>query len=203
MTDKSILFLGKKNDAHTLKALRHLKFLFNDVTACLGVWGQNLPEAATYWQGDIIVSYLSSWIVPQYLLDKARIAAINFHPATPSYPGVGPCCFALYENATTYGSTCHHMDKLVDTGSIIKVSTFPIYPCDSLATPVTRACDYQLCLFYEIADLLYSEQELPSSRTAWSRKPVTKKELDDLANITPEMNPDEVKRRIRATLFKA
>ena len=89
MTDKSILFLGKKNDAHTLKALRHLKFLFNDVTACLGVWGQNLPEAATYWQGDIIVSYLSSWIVPQYLLDKARIAAISFIPPRLAIPGWG------------------------------------------------------------------------------------------------------------------
>lgn len=202
MIDKSVLFLGKKNDGHTLKALEYLNLLFKDVTSCLGVWGQELPEAASYWQGDIIISYLSRWVVPQYLLDKAKEVAVNFHPATPDYPGIGCINFAIYEDAKVYGSTCHHMDKKVDTGSVIKVSKFPIYPSDTVETLLARTYDYQLCLFYEIVDILYSGKELPSSDAVWSRKPFSRKEFDDLNKITPNMNNDEIKKRIRATLFK-
>ena len=125
MKKKNILFLGKKNDAYTLKALEHLKLLFSDVTSCLGVWGQKLPEEASCWSGDIIISYLSRWVIPEYLLTKAKDMAINFHPATPDYPGIGCINFALYECAPVYGATCHHMNKQVDTGNIIRVERFP------------------------------------------------------------------------------
>ena len=54
------------------------------------------PKEAKKWQGDYIISYLSRWIVPSYLLNNAKIASFNFHPASPEYPGIGCNNFALY-----------------------------------------------------------------------------------------------------------
>ena len=163
MKKKNILFLGKKNDAYTLRALEHLKLLFSDVTCCLGVWGQKLPKEASCWSGDIIISYLSRWVVPEYLLTKAKDMAINFHPATPDYPGVGCINFALYECASVYGATCHHMNKQVDTGNIIRVERFPVYPSDNVETLLTRTYDHQLCLFSDIIGRIYCCKPLPKS----------------------------------------
>ncbi|MBM3938784.1 MAG: hypothetical protein FJ333_09070 [Sphingomonadales bacterium] len=201
MKKKSVLFLGKKNDAHTLRALEHLELLFSDITSCLGVWGQKLPEEASYWSGDIIISYLSRWVVPQYLLEKAKDMAINFHPATPDYPGIGCINFALYECATVYGATCHHMNKQVDTGDIIRVERFPVYPSDSVGTLLERTYDHQLCLFYNIVGSIYSGKPLPKSEEVWARKPFSRKEFNELSVITQDMDADEIKKRIRATLY--
>ena len=202
MKKKNILFLGKKNDAYTLRALEHLKLLFSDVTSCLGVWGQKLPKEASCWSGDIIISYLSRWVVPEYLLTKAKDMAINFHPATPDYPGVGCINFALYECASVYGATCHHMNKQVDTGDIIRVERFPVYPSDNVETLLTRTYDHQLCLFYDIIGRIYCCKPLPKSTEMWARTPFSRKEFNELSVITQDMDNDEIKKRMRATLYR-
>ena len=202
MKKKNVLFLGKKNDDYTLRALEHLRLLFSDITCCLGVWGQKLPEEASNWSGDIIISYLSRWIVPQHLLKRAKDMAINFHPATPNYPGIGCINFALYECASTYGATCHHMNKQVDTGEIIRVDRFPVYPSDSVETLLTRTYDHQLCLFYDIVDEIYSGKPLPESKEVWTRAPFSRKEFNELSVITQDMDAKEIKKRIRATLYR-
>ena len=117
---KNVLFLGK-ND-YTLRALEHLRLLFSDIT-WFGVWGQKLPEEASNWSGDIIF-LLIKMDCPSASIKRAKDMAINFHPATPNYPGIGCINFALYECASTYGATCHHMNKQVDTGEIIRVDRF-------------------------------------------------------------------------------
>ena len=104
-----VLFLSKKNDIHSEKALAHLNQLGWDVSSYFGDWGDNIPTSLLNWQGDLIVSYLSRWIVPQSLLSRAKVGAINFHPAPPEYPGIGCINFALYNNEGTFGVTCHHM----------------------------------------------------------------------------------------------
>src|SRR4051794_26217032 len=115
----SVLFLGKKNDEHCQQALQFCKSSFAEVTSHLGVWKEPLPAEVRSWSGDLIVSYLSRWVVPDEVLRKAKVAAINFHPASPDYPGIGCNNFALYDEATQYGVTCHHMAPTVDTGAII------------------------------------------------------------------------------------
>ena len=98
----SILFLGKKKDEHVEKALNFCHTHITDVTVFLGEWGDPLPQDIDDWNGDYIISYLSRWIVPEYILKKAKVAAINFHPASPDYPGFGPNNFALYDYTLTY-----------------------------------------------------------------------------------------------------
>jgi methionyl-tRNA formyltransferase len=198
----SILFLGKEEDPYCAKALEFCQANFREVTACLGVWGDPLPREAAEWQGDYIISYLSRWVVPDSLLRKANIAAINFHPASPDYPGIGCNNFALYENAAEYGVTCHHMAPKVDTGEIVAVRRFPIFPSDDVASLLSRTYEHQLELFYEVVSEIVSGQPLPISDEKWTRKPFTRKEFNQLFIITPDMNQEEIAKRIRAVKFK-
>lgn len=198
----SILFLGKKEDEHCAEALKFCQTNFNNVTACLGVWGEPLPQSASKWEGDYIISYLSRWVVPEGLIEKAKGAAFNFHPAPPEYPGIGCNNFALYEDATEYGVTCHHMEKTVDTGDIIAVKRFPISPTDDVASLLDRTYNIQLELFIEIVGGIASGKPLPTSDEKWTRKPFTRKEFNQLFLITPDMSREEIARRVRAVNYK-
>jgi methionyl-tRNA formyltransferase len=196
----SILFLGKAHDEHCARALAFARQHF-DVTAGLGVWGDPLPQAALTWAGDYIISYLSRWVVPRWLLHRSRVAAINFHPAPPEYPGAGCNNFALYDGATVYGVTCHYMAPAVDTGPIIAVKRFAIYPSDDVASLLARSYDQQLVLYYEIMELLIAGAQLPRSAAIWTREAYRKADIDLLATITGDMDREEIARRVRATTF--
>ncbi|RME87176.1 MAG: hypothetical protein D6770_09990 [Anaerolineae bacterium] len=200
-SDASILFLGKAEDPYCARALDFCRRNFRHVVHCLGKWGDPLPEAARNWEGDYIVSYLSRWVVPPDLLRRARKAAFNFHPAPPEYPGIGCNNFALYEGATEYGVTCHHMAAKVDTGPIIAVRRFPIYPTDDVASLLQRTYDHQIVLFYEIMSLILAGKELPRSEETWTRPPFTRKQFNELFRITPDMDADEIARRVRAVSY--
>jgi len=197
-----ILFLGKKDDNHTLRALEFLRLYFLDVTSCLGRWGNPLPDEAKDWKGDIIISYLSRWVVPEFVIANAGIAAINFHPGPPEYPGIGCNNFALYNSEKEYGVTCHHMSKDVDTGKIIAVKRFAVMPKDNVESLLSRTYDYQLCLFYEEIFKFITSGHFSMSEETWGRLPYTRKEFNELFEIAVDMNEEEIARRVRAVSFK-
>ena len=145
------------------------------------------------------MSYLSRWIVPTEVLAAARLAAINFHPGPPEYPGTGCVNFALYEEADQYGVTCHHMEPAVDTGDLVAVRRFPVLPTDDVASLLARTHDHLLVLFYEIVSKIATGRPLSQCGEGWTRKPFTRRELDDLSRISPEMGLEEITRRIRAS----
>ena len=198
----SILFLGKKDDECCNEALTFIKDSFSDVTYYLGKRDNPLPEDTEGWNGDYIISYLSPWVVPKSVLKKCRIAAINFHPATPNYPGVGCTNFALYEEAEEYGVTCHYMEAKVDTGKIIAVKRFPITKDDDVNSLTKRTYDFQLVLFYEILDKILNDRSMQTSIEKWTRKAFTRAELNALSIIDPSMTKKEIEKRIRATSYK-
>ncbi len=99
----SLLFLGKTDDPYCARALEFCQENFAQVSYSLGKWGDPLSDDIRRWEGDYIISFLSRWVVPEEILKHARKAAINFHPASPEYPGIGCNNFALYENAKEYG----------------------------------------------------------------------------------------------------
>ncbi len=199
--DFSLLFLGKAGDPDCARALEYSQRHFAKVAYCLGRWGDPLPDEIRRWEGDYIISYLSRWVVPDDLLKRARKAAINFHPASPEYPGIGCNNFALYENARQYGVTCHHMAAKVDTGGIIAVKRFPVYAEDDVAALLKRTYEHQIALFLEIAQLLAEGRELPVSDETWTRPPFTRQQFNELFKITPDMSKDEIARRVRALSF--
>ena len=175
---------------------------FELVECYLNQWGDRLPENIGQCDCDYIISYLSTWVIPEYVLKIAKVAAINFHPGSPDYPGIGCTNFALYDNVEEYGVTCHHMFSKIDTGTIISCKYFPVSPMDNMASVISRAYDLQLELFFEIMTVILNGKQLPKTEEQWKRKPFTRKELTELARITPNMSKDEVARVIRATSYK-
>ena len=58
-----------------------------------------------------------------------------------------------------------------------------------------------MILFYEIINTIINDKELPVSNERWTRKPYTRKEFNELMTITPDMDNEELRKRIRATSF--
>lgn len=193
----AVLFLGKADDAHTALALEYCRANLPRVSAWLGKWGDPLPAAAAQWSGDLIISYLSRWIVPGDLLARTRLA-LNFHPGPPEYPGYGCNNFAIYDGVADYGVTCHHMVRRVDTGPIVAVHRFPVLAADNAGTLLKRAYDVQLALFREVVGRIIRGEALPASGESWTRKPYTREQFAALARLTPDLSAEELARRRRA-----
>lgn len=197
----SILFLGKKDDPFTLAALGQWTDCFQNVESHLGGWGEPFPKSLKVWEGDYIISFLSRWVVPKWLLERAEMAALNFHPAPPEYPGIGCNNFALYDNAREYGTTCHHMAPTLDSGPIVAVRRFAVLPDDNVESLLKRTYEHQLDLHKEVVDLVVEGKPLFTSTETWKRKAYTRTEFNELCRITPDMDREEMARRIRATSF--
>ena len=200
-SNASVLFLGKAGDPFSERALAFCRLAFTDVSGHLSSWGDPMPDAVQQWEGDYIVSYLSRWIIKNPLLGRARKAAINFHPASPDYPGIGCNNFALYDDADEYGATCHHMDETVDTGALIAVRRFPVFPDDDVASILARTYDHMFQLFLEVLGGIAKGDPMPEEPGGWTRRPYTRKEFDALFEIRPDMSEDEVRRRVRAVSY--
>jgi methionyl-tRNA formyltransferase len=200
--DLQVLFLRKKDNEYAQRAEDFIRSHFPDATIFSGGRKDKLPDNVLNWKGDLMISFISSWIYPQTLLDNAGYAAINFHPGSPEYPGTGCTNFAVYNDEKEYGITCHHMNVTVDTGSIIQVKRFPIKEEDTVFT-LTQQC-YQLIeeSFYEMMGLIIERKPLPLTNEAWKRKPYTRKQLDELCHIQPGMSEEEINKRIKATTYK-
>lgn len=196
-----ILFIGKKHDQNAKLASEYLKQIFPNAHIVFGVRGEKFPEDLPWWKGDYIFSYLSPWIIPKGLLERAEMGAINWHPGPPEYPGIGCTNFAIYNNEKEFGITCHYMLDKVDTGKIVEVKRFSILENDTVFS-ITQKC-YLLILnsFFRIVENISNNKPLPMSNEDWQRKPYTRKELDELSEIKPDMTIDEIEKRIKATTY--
>lgn len=202
MKNIRVLFFGKKSDSYCCKALEFCSKNFIGVEYYLGGWKDSFPIKKSEWEGDLIISYLSRWIIPENLLKKAKIAAVNFHPASPEFPGAGCFNFALYNNSKEYGVTCHHMEPKVDTGKIIATKRFEIDKSYSLEDIINKTHFILNNFFYEVMKYFLDTGTFPESRESWSRKPYKIKQVDELSFIKPDMPKKEIERRIRATNYR-
>ncbi|MEK7226298.1 MAG: formyltransferase family protein [Bacteroidota bacterium] len=200
--DFRILFLRKRDNQYAQRAEDFVRKNFQQSLVFTGGRKDKLPDEVLNWKGDLFISFISSWIYPKQLLSSASIAAINFHPGSPEYPGTGCTNFAIYNGEKEYGVTCHHMNAGVDSGNIIAVKRFPVTDQDTVYK-VTQDC-YKLIeeMFYEIMNGFLKGQPFPVSSEKWKRKPYTRKQLDELCHIRPEMSEEEIKKRIKATTYK-
>lgn len=204
MTD--VLFFGRKDCAGTQAALRCLQDAGCKVMFVQSAGkGERLPDVARMWTGDYIFCYRSFYILDAALIAQARIAAINFHPAPPEYPGSGCINFALYDDVAAFGVTAHLMNAQVDSGQILRVDRFPVLPQDNIASLLDRTHQALTTLFLEVvADLLAKGPDhivalrAASQGEAWRGKARRMKELDALQIVTPDMSEEELTRRIRA-----
>lgn len=165
-----------------------------------GRLGDPLPAFPGVPAAGAILSFISPWIVPAEWLEQSALS-VNFHPGSCDYPGIGCYNFALYEKAPEFGAVCHHMLPAVDSGEVISETLFPVFPHDSVETLKLRTMVTMLAMFHQIVCLLAQGAPLPVNARQWQRKPFTRRQLNALCEITPEMSEDEKSRRIRATTY--
>lgn len=196
-----ILFITTKKDPHAKIASDYLKQIFPKAEIVFGVQGEKFPEDLPWWKGDYIFSYLSPWIIPNSLLERAEKGAINWHIGTTEYPGIGSANFAIYNKEKEFGITCHHIPSKNNEGKIIETERFAILEKDTVFT-ITQKC-YSLILnsFYRLVEKISNGELLPTSDEVWKRKPITRNELDLLSEIKPDMTNDEIEKRIIATTY--
>jgi len=179
--------------------VQYLKEKFISVDIYIGKIGDKFPlyKDKNY---DIILSYLSPWIVPEHYINSAKIA-LNFHPGPPEYPGIGCFNFALYDGIDTYGVTCHHMKAKVDSGAIVDVKRFSVIKDETVLSLSLKSYSYMQSLFFEVVDILSSGTRLHESPEKWSRSPYTRKDLEQLCIIKKDQPIEEILRRVKATTY--
>jgi methionyl-tRNA formyltransferase len=93
------------------------------------------------------------------------------------------------------------MVQKVDRGAIIEERRFPVLSGETVETLKYRTMIVMLALYHDILSGVAAGRPLPSSAGGWSRVPFTRAQLEELCMITPAMTPDEINRRIRATVY--
>ena len=207
---KRVLFFGRAKCSATEDLLKKLVRYDFDVTFIKSRnRGEKLPEDVYWWEGEYIVCFRSLYVLPKRLIDKASIAAINFHPAPPEYPGSGCINFALYDEVNEYGVTAHVMNELVDNGQILEVRRFPVTLHDNLATVLSRTHSELFNLCSDFISGLYSngenflKEKMEASETeVWRGNARLLNELDELQTIDTTVSEKELKRIIRATYIE-
>lgn len=197
----SILFIGKNQDPFSLQAATYLTEKFPDANVVWSSKSTPIPKELYSWKGEYLFSYLSQWIIPKPILDNVQHSAINWHPGSPDYPGIGCTNFAIYNEEKEFGITCHHMNPKVDTGKIIDVRYFPISENETVKSLTIKCYAHILASFLTILDHIESGKDLPQSDLNWTRKPYTRKQLNALCELKLDMDEIEVARRIKATTF--
>ena len=155
---------------------------------------------------DFIISYRSSIILKNKDISLAKIAAINLHPGSPKYRGIGCLNYALYNNEKKYGFTIHLINKKIDYGKILFVKYFFIKKSDTVASLLEKT--HKQCIKYSkvfFKDILKDASRInfykkKFNNEKWSKIIKNKKKLNKFYRIT-NFDVKEVDRKVRATEF--
>ncbi len=157
---------------------------------------------------DYIFCFRSYYILKKEFLKKCKKAAINFHPGTPKYRGIGCVNFALLNNEKYYGCTAHIINQKIDNGKILSVKKFKVRINDNVQSCLEKT--YKL-MFKQakitINLLLKNENNLArliqkNKRIKWSKKITTKKDLEKIYLIKKNISKKDFSKQIRATKTK-
>lgn len=165
----------------------------------LHVHSRETLDAAFATPVQLLISFGTSVIVPEAILLRPGLMAVNIHAASPEYPGRDPHHFAVFDGVIEYGATMHIMTRQVDAGPIIDVERFAVERDCPPVELLRRANEAGFVLLRRMFDSLRSSGRLPEPITAaWGTHRYTRSEFLELARIDCGMSADEVQRRLRA-----
>ena len=147
---------------------------------------------------DVLISYSHSIIFSQEVIEKIMIG-YNIHAGSPDFPGRDPHHWAVYTEAKKFGVVVHHIDKLVDSGSIVDIELFNIKektsPKDLLFKADIIAEKLIVKLIHNLSLGVYPKQ---LKEVKWSRIKKSRKDFLDKCFINHNMQLEELDRRIKA-----
>lgn len=194
MTDRTDLADPAKAFASALFDLRHASRHARDektfpAAAAAAVSGGDV---------DVLLNFLAPMIVPSRVLEGVRREAINFHPATPDWPGIGSASYALYRGDAEFGVTAHRMTATIDGGEIVRVMRFPVEREDTCETLFDRALGHSVGVFRDVCEELARNGRLQPSGDRWARPAITRREFERWMLLSPDDAREEVARKVRA-----
>ena len=204
-----VLFFGRKKDIYTNKIEKFLKKKKCIIKKFYCENSSDIPNTQILkWKGDLIVCFRSFYILKKSLLKKAKYGGINFHPAPPSYRGVGTANFALYNKEKNFGVTAHLINEKIDDGKILNVKKFNIKKTDNLKSLLNKAYEHQILQAYALLENLiktnfaYNIHIKKFRNIKWSKKIYTRKKLNKLYEIKMSIDKPALKKKLRATIYK-
>ena len=150
----SVIFFGRKNcifskKLHILLKKNSKKLLY--VENLNKNKKNHLNKISNF---DYLFSFRSYQILKRQTLKKINNLAINFHPGSPKYRGIGCTNFAIYNNEKIYGATAHLIDDKIDHGKIIDVVEFKIKEKDSLEKLLNKTHKQMFILATKVIKIL-------------------------------------------------
>ena len=151
---------------------------------------------------DLLLSFATSIIVPDWILKKRNLTALNVHAAPPEYPGRDPHHFSVYDGVEEYGATLHFMTKKVDSGPIIDVKKFKINHKEGPYKLLSKANDASWDLIKGLFEKLSKGSALiPLPEIFWGKRVTTRKMFHDMCKLDLHLSEEEFIRRLRAFSF--
>lgn len=159
-------------------------------------------QAQKYKNIDLVISFLYWKKITHPLISLPQFGCINFHPAPlPDFRGVAGYNFAIYENLKEWGVSAHFVDNSFDTGDIIKVEHFQIFPEQETALSLEQKTQKRLFfLFKKIVQLFLKNKPIPRKPQTKGRY-ISKKEFEIARRIRDDDSAEIIERKIRAFWF--
>lgn len=149
--------------------------------------------------GRRLIAFATNVVVPGRYLAACEHGAYNFHPGPPSYPGVYPESFAVWEGAVRFGATAHRMLKQVDSGPIVASEWFDVPPDCGRMHLATLAFEALVRVFASLSErLACRDEELPENGETWSGPVRLRSAFDAMCRVEPGISETEYRRRYRA-----
>lgn len=152
-------------------------------------------------QFDIAFSMLYWRKIPNSLIQHAKKGIINFHPAPlPEYKGTAGYNLAILEGLEKWSVTAHYVDESIDTGSIIKLSTFDIDKNNETAKSLEKISRvYLFDLFRDVSTKALDSVGLLDTKPNNGGRYISRQKMEEMKKI--DIKCDDIDRKIRAFWF--
>ena len=159
----NICFLTRKEKLGVENAIKYLDKIATKIDIFDESKIKEFPKEIFETSYDMIIAYITGWIVPNTVLQNTIKWNLNFHPGPPEYPGTGCFNFAIYNETKEYGSTVNIMDPKVDTGKIVATERFKINSNETVETLSEKTYKSTFKLFKTVVDKIHSDNSLPKA----------------------------------------
>tara|TARA_B100000900_G_scaffold414503_1_gene441316 strand:- start:3796 stop:4596 length:801 start_codon:yes stop_codon:yes gene_type:complete len=111
---------------------------------------------------DVVVSFSAPTVFKDDLLNLPRYGCINLHcSALPSYAGVLPSFWVLFNNETKAGMSVHVMDSKIDNGEVLAQDTIDISSIDNMFDVIQATKLNGGRMMLRVLDSIYENNKLP------------------------------------------
>lgn len=146
-----------------------------------------------------LIGFCTGVVVPGAIVRALGAGAYNLHPGSPDYPGWMPSAWAILAGARRFGATAHEMQPAVDTGAIIGVDLFDVEADATRRQLDAAAYGAAARLFWRFAGrFARPEPQFTPLALRWGAPKPTRRDYARMCEISPDMGPEELKRRIAA-----